>query len=404
MTLLVSSLRTIHAIRRRAALSALVCCAAALLTLASPLAQALKAAPTLVQPAPAPSGLAVDAQQRVAALEASLGQLRSDARATQALMAGLQVRLAEAQAATHAPDTLAVYPLTWVAALLTLSTLALARLLWRESRHSTLAWWLAPSNEPAGAPQRAGAEGSLPVPVPSSVRPVWPPHLPDRPPLTRVASLAPAQDGPLAQTDAEPAPMPPFQLGAGPGAMQDDLLEAGAIGPASRMSSQALIDLEQHVDFFVALGEDESAIELLMGLVRSDSGSSAMPYLKLLEIYRRRGETEAYERIQERVSRRFNAAPPTGSSGSLAAQLPVAVAVAVAIAVPLPQTASAAMVDLLLPFGAQRAPFLFSDFAPVGVDLDLSDSLVAATATPPGACLPARTAKTRDHGTSAVER
>jgi hypothetical protein len=76
------------------------------------------------------------------------------------------------------------------------------------------------------------------------------------------------------------------------------------------LSVEELIDLEQQADFFVVLGQDEAAIDLLMGHVRSSGGVSPLPYLKLLEIYRRRGEREAYERVRERFNRRFNAYAP----------------------------------------------------------------------------------------------
>ena len=80
--------------------------------------------------------------------------------------------------------------------------------------------------------------------------------------------------------------------------------------PRRELSVEELIDLEQQADFFVVLGQDEAAIDLLMGHVRSSGGVSPLPYLKLLEIYRRRGEREAYERIRERFNRRFNAYAP----------------------------------------------------------------------------------------------
>jgi len=73
------------------------------------------------------------------------------------------------------------------------------------------------------------------------------------------------------------------------------------------MSVEELIDLEQQAEFFVVLGQDEAAIDLLMGHLRSSGGASPLPYLKLLEIYRRRDDREAYQRIRERFNRRFNA-------------------------------------------------------------------------------------------------
>jgi pilus assembly protein FimV len=58
------------------------------------------------------------------------------------------------------------------------------------------------------------------------------------------------------------------------------------------------------------LGQDDAAIDLLMGHVRSTGGVSPLPYLKLLEIYRRLGDREPYDRIRERFNRRFNAYAP----------------------------------------------------------------------------------------------
>jgi hypothetical protein len=84
--------------------------------------------------------------------------------------------------------------------------------------------------------------------------------------------------------------------------------------PRRELSVEELIDLEQQAEFFVVLGQDEAAIDLLMGHLRSTGGSSPLPYLKLLEIYRRRGEPDAYNRTRERFNRRFNAYAPDWDS------------------------------------------------------------------------------------------
>jgi hypothetical protein len=76
------------------------------------------------------------------------------------------------------------------------------------------------------------------------------------------------------------------------------------------LSPEEVIDLEQQADFFIALGQEDAAIDLLMNHVRSSGGTSPMPYLKLLQIYRRRGEADAYDRIRERFNRRFNGRAP----------------------------------------------------------------------------------------------
>ena len=71
-----------------------------------------------------------------------------------------------------------------------------------------------------------------------------------------------------------------------------------------------LIDLEQQVEFFVVLGQDDAAEELL--LTRVNTGlTSALPYLKLLEIYQRLGRESAFEGMAARFAVRFKALPPT---------------------------------------------------------------------------------------------
>ena len=76
------------------------------------------------------------------------------------------------------------------------------------------------------------------------------------------------------------------------------------------MSVDEQIDLEQQADFFIALGHDDAAIDLLMAHMRSTGGSSPLPFLKLLEIHRRRGHREAYDRTRVRFNQRFNGIAP----------------------------------------------------------------------------------------------
>jgi hypothetical protein len=112
--------------------------------------------------------------------------------------------------------------------------------------------------------------------------------------------LEPAAPAPLLQPSAAPV----FQPRPAPES------DVHVVEPRRPMSAEELIDLEQQAEFFVVLGQDDAAIDLLMGHVRSTGGVSPLPYLKLLEIYRRRGEREPYDRIRERFNRRFNAYAP----------------------------------------------------------------------------------------------
>jgi hypothetical protein len=79
------------------------------------------------------------------------------------------------------------------------------------------------------------------------------------------------------------------------------------------VSVEELLDLDQQVDFFLVLGQEQSAIDLLLAHVRSTGGASAQPYFRLLDIFRQQGDEEAYERTRERFNQRFNAFAPDWS-------------------------------------------------------------------------------------------
>ncbi len=106
-----------------------------------------------------------------------------------------------------------------------------------------------------------------------------------------------------------PAPtavtIPPLPLGATTTSSSSREEEADRA-----MSVDEQIDLEQQADFFIALGHDDAAIDLLMAHMRSTGGSSPLPFLKLLEIHRRRDQREAYERTRIRFNQRFNSVAP----------------------------------------------------------------------------------------------
>lgn len=83
-------------------------------------------------------------------------------------------------------------------------------------------------------------------------------------------------------------------------------------GPAAarEVSVEEMLDLEQQTDFFIALGQQDAAINLLLGHIQDSGNGGAMPYLKLLEIYRGQGDAENYERLRSRFEQRYNAAVP----------------------------------------------------------------------------------------------
>ena len=220
------------------------------------------------------------ARERLQALEDSFTRLQAEGRATQASLHQMQQRLQEAEAQRYANPL--VYGLGTLAALL---AAALVFLLWKR-----------PPSQAAAAPWYGGsAEPEARVAADDWQAPeTMPPALPRR------------EDTPLPETTASPMMLSQVHaLGS----------ETSATGGRPEVADPALaveelIDLEQQAEFFVVLGQDEAAIDLLMGHLRSSGGASPLPYLKLLEIYRRRGDREASERIRERFNRRFNAYAP----------------------------------------------------------------------------------------------
>ena len=237
------------------------------------------------------------AQQRVASLEDQMRVLREESQKTQKALAALQSNLAQAQDTRYA--NWLVYALAALSALL---ALAVALLWWRQSKpRQNSQWWLAPTGTSVPAAQ------AVPKPTPA------------RAPTDALASRHETQpavmsERPLEYTLSGETLAPPAAPEEAPVSVIPPGVAESAKEPRRELSVEELIDLEQQADFFIVLGQEDAAVDLLMGHVRSSGGASPLPYLKLLEIYRRRGDHDAYERVRERFNRRFSAyAPEWGS-------------------------------------------------------------------------------------------
>ncbi|ARN20829.1 type IV pilus assembly protein FimV [Piscinibacter gummiphilus] len=235
-------------------------------------------------------------QARLQALEASVRQLREDGIARERALTALQQQAREMAAERYANPL--VYTLAGLCALLGLGLVAA---LWLRRRdRAEAAWWAAAGHEVVAEARSVLGSDTGNEPPPTT-----------RPAAIPVAAAEPAPRPPAAPAE-RPAPVPaPEPDSTEVYAVRRDVAGEPAVAePRRPMSAEELIDLEQQVEFFVVLGQDDAAIDLLMGHVRSTSGVSPLPYLKLLEIYRRREEREPYERIRERFNRRFNAYAP----------------------------------------------------------------------------------------------
>ena len=134
---------------------------------------------------------------------------------------------------------------------------------------------------------------------------------PDRPLLSTrhgagAATLATTPDMTIAQPKMASAALRSLDMATRPSAE----FSLGTGVPPRPVSVEELLDLDQQVEFFLVLGQEQAAVELLLSHVRSTGGTNALPYFKLLEIYREKGDDDAYERTRERFNQRFNAFAP----------------------------------------------------------------------------------------------
>ena len=276
-------------------------------------------APAASEAAEAASGTATSAeqrppelrQQRVQALEENVATLRVQLLAAEQASTELQHRLSEAEAARYAN------PLVYALAALSVLLAGVVATLWRrQSSDRRSVRWRAAVRKPATERRRRATKSINTTPAAlaefalvETPADAWNASLSSR--TTSPKKSTPSQrseTSALTDTLTDTATRPaPFQIPAMPPPESAD-------EPAAAHTVDVLIDLEQQVEFCIVLGQDDAAIELLMNPVRSDDGTSPLPYLLLLEIYKRRGDASAYERIRERFDRRFGAKAPDWSS------------------------------------------------------------------------------------------
>jgi hypothetical protein len=299
--------------------------------------------------------------QRITELEGTVAQLRAQSQAADARSVSLQGRLdqAERESRWFMPLLVGAGVLALLAAWLAWQLNQLQRMRqagWRQaqaaarlpgeeqptpSRQPTMPIPLVHAElpGPAGAAAGAAARSTPPWPRAAAADSVLPAAdsstEPGALPLAVAAQDRPARPAGAAAAGAASTSVSGLAVAAAPGrpaapavaadaaSTQARALQRTAVLPYGRdasgstprdVSIEELIDLEQQAEFFVVLGQDESAIDLLVEHLRSTGGGSPLPYLKLLEIYRRRGDREAYERTRTRFNHRFNAYAPEWSA------------------------------------------------------------------------------------------
>jgi hypothetical protein len=279
---------------------------------ASAVDEAMQVVALAASAARAAASAASAAEARIASLERTVSDLRAESKANRDLMAQMRDRLGAADG-----DSRWTMPL--VATLLGLLALSVW-LGWRlrlMQKERLAIWRRAAAAEQAGRP--ATPTSQLPMVTSEIMVPTVPPTVP-----SWVSPGGPST--PTFRPERAPPP-PPSTLSPAPTLAQDprpgraesdyertDVLTAQVampgVGSPRDVSIEELLDLEQQAEFFIVLGQEDAAVELLVDHLRNTGGGSPLPYLKLLEIYHRRNEREAYERTRTRFNHRFNAYAP----------------------------------------------------------------------------------------------
>jgi hypothetical protein len=267
------------------------------------------------------------AAQRISALEQETQALREQAQASR----DEATRWRE-QAMAASTEQRWFRPL-WLAVLFLAGLCAWLAWRMRQLRQADQRSWLvAAAAASAAKASQPATPVTAPIPLvnselelpPPLARPAWPKPVPvtalntaaQPAPAPAAAPLAPPVQGPgpAAKTAALDLDI---EAGPAPAVERTDVLVPNLRfdeGAARDVTIEELLDLEQQAEFFVALGQDDAAIDLLVEHLRSTGGGSPLPYLKLLEIYRRRDEPQAYERTRARFNDRFNAYAPDWDS------------------------------------------------------------------------------------------
>lgn len=252
---------------------------------------------------------------RMQELEQRLAKLQQDAASAREKVVSMEARVREAEDARLSNPM--VMGLAGVCVLL---AGALGYMFWRQrQRDADGAWWQpAPEGEPMDETEahslversldRTSAEFVARPPAPAEVLP--PPAASEVPsPLVAAAAAIVGATSGRAEPPVVSAPVAPVG--------RPSLIKSEAQEAAREITVEELIDLEQQAEFFVVLGQDDAAVELLESHVQNTAGASPLPYLKLLEIYQRLGRKAQYQQVQSDFNGRFNAYAPSWESDLL---------------------------------------------------------------------------------------
>lgn len=245
-------------------------------------------------------------REHVRVLESGLAKLRSDAQSTRQSVTALQSRLHQAEADRFAN------PLNYVLGGLCVLLVAATGFALRRPKRGASRWF-DPTQQPRihDAAIEAESDDAVAVAAPQARTSTFARFDPVSASLARDKAVAKSIGGLEVTTVLDHAHVP---------RAADGESAAPAAGAANERASQespmeVLIDLEQQVEFFAVLGQDDAAIDLLSAHVDSEGAVSPLPFFKLLEIHRRRDDEAGYRDIAAAFYQRFGTFAPTWEAG-----------------------------------------------------------------------------------------
>jgi hypothetical protein len=272
------------------------------------------AASAAIASAQAAEAAASAVQGRVKELEAEVERLRAISKEQADSITQLRVKAAQGAQPGERSQWL-----PWVAGLAALSMALAAWLAYRvrqlaaESRRH--AWWMRENQ--SSLLQSRVTEGREEAPSDVSRPPAI--RVPAPPPI-KAPETTPSRNFAPSTVNIAPETIPAPAAGVAQVAITRQPARASSMQSDMQVDTHRAvtvdeqIDLEQQADFFIALGHDDAAIDLLLAHLRSTGGAAPISYLKLLEMYHRRGDRDDYEVMRRRFNQRFNSVAPDWDS------------------------------------------------------------------------------------------
>ncbi|MDD5330150.1 MAG: hypothetical protein PHX38_09105 [Sulfuricella sp.] len=138
----------------------------------------------------------------------------------------------------------------------------------------------------------------------------------------RVAMPDAAMPASAPPPDAEPAVPDATRTSEDSGAKQHagqadassyEVLLRSLTGEDSSISAHSIESTVEEAEIYLALGENEKAIETLLQDIEAHSGANIYPWIKLLDIYRQGGRQQEFETLAQRLNQNFNIVAPIWS-------------------------------------------------------------------------------------------